>query len=463
MNIAEAKEQIKRSVKIYLTKNEDGSYRIPVQKQRPVFLYGAPGIGKTAIMEQISKELDISLVSYSMTHHTRQSALGLPFITQKKYGNETYDISKYTMSEIISSIYDKIEETGKKEGILFLDEINCVSETLGPAMLQFLQYKIFGNHKVPEGWVVVTAGNPPQFNRSVHEFDVVTMDRLKIMEIEPDYKAWRKYAVQKEIHRSILTYLDIRKQDFYEIETTVDGKSYITARGWEDLSEAIYLYEENNFPIDESLISQYIHNKQILNEFTVYYSLYIKYKEDYKIHDILAGEETQDIRSRAALAAFDERITLLGLLIEAVLTDIGTNIKTEDKLKKRVIKLRKRKEELENLAEEEARAERKVFEETKEEFQNDVARLKIDTERTKKKLSNLFKFVDKCFGEGNEMLILITELTVNYNSVRFIAEKGCDEYYKFDKKYQLYERNKELMQEIEKIEKEGENNSLRIV
>ena len=62
MNIAEAKEQIKRSVKIYLTKNEDGAYKIPVEKQRPIFLYGAPGIGKTAIMEQISEELDIPLV-----------------------------------------------------------------------------------------------------------------------------------------------------------------------------------------------------------------------------------------------------------------------------------------------------------------------------------------------------------------------------------------------------------------
>lgn len=462
MNIAEAKEQIKRSVKIYLTKNEDGTYRIPVQKQRPVFLYGAPGIGKTAIMEQISQELDISLVTYSMTHHTRQSALGLPFITQKEYGGEKYDISKYTMSEIISSIYDKIEETGNKEGILFLDEINCVSETLGPAMLQFLQYKIFGNHKVPEGWVVVTAGNPPQFNRSVHEFDVVTMDRLKIMEIEPDYKAWRKYAVQREIHRSILTYLDIRKQDFYEIETTVDGKSYVTARGWEDLSEAIYLYEENGFPVDESLVSQYIHNRQILNEFSVYYSLYTKYREDYKIQDILAGEETQDIRIRANLAAFDERITLLGLLTEAMLTDIGTNIKTEDKLRKKVVNLRQRKAEIESMPKDEARAERKVFEETTESFYNDVAKLKIDTGRIKKKLSNLFNFVDKCFGDGNEMLILITELTMNRNSVRFIAEKGCDEYYKFDKKYQLYERNKELLQEIDRIEKDTIDASLRI-
>ncbi len=105
MNIAEAKEQIKRSVKIYLTKNEDGEYKIPVQKQRPIFLYGAPGIGKTAIMEQISKELDISLVTYSMTHHTRQSALGLPFISQKTYMGKQYDISKYTMIQIIAYLY----------------------------------------------------------------------------------------------------------------------------------------------------------------------------------------------------------------------------------------------------------------------------------------------------------------------------------------------------------------------
>lgn len=454
MNIAEAKEQIKRSVKIYLTKNEDGGYRIPVQKQRPVFLYGAPGIGKTAIMEQIAEELDISLVTYSMTHHTRQSALGLPFITQKAYRGENYDISKYTMSEIIASIYDKMEESGKDEGILFLDEINCVSETLGPAMLQFLQYKIFGNHKVPEGWVVVTAGNPPQFNRSVHEFDVVTMDRLKIMEIEPDYEAWRKYAVKRSIHQSILTYLDIRKQDFYEIETTVDGKTYVTARGWEDLSEAIYLYEENAFPVDESLISQYIHNRQIMNEFSVYYSLYVKYRTDYRIHDILDGKEPEEIRERAKKASFDERITILGLLTEAVLTGITANVKKEERLKKQLLTLRKRKQQLTKFPESEQQSARETFAADKAVFEQKVADMKEDTARIKYRLANLFHFVDAVFGDGNEMLILITELTVNYYSAKFIAEKGSEAYFEYDKKYQMYERNKELMQEVEKIQDE---------
>ena len=72
-----------------------------------------------------------------MTHHTRQSAIGLPKIETKVYDGQEYMVSEYTMSEIIASVYDCIEETGLKEGILFLDEINCVSETLAPAMLQF--------------------------------------------------------------------------------------------------------------------------------------------------------------------------------------------------------------------------------------------------------------------------------------------------------------------------------------
>ncbi|MBR2780457.1 MAG: AAA family ATPase, partial [Eubacteriaceae bacterium] len=163
MNIKQAKEEIKNAMTAYFSKDSFGDYLIPIERQRPIFLMGAPGIGKTAIMEQIASELGVGLVSYSMTHHTRQSALGLPYIVTKKYGSREYSVSEYTMSEIIASVYDMIEATGLKEGILFLDEINCVSETLSPLMLQFLQYKVFGRHRVPEGWIVVTAGNPPEY------------------------------------------------------------------------------------------------------------------------------------------------------------------------------------------------------------------------------------------------------------------------------------------------------------
>ena len=256
MNISEAKEQIKNAMTAYFTKDEFGNYKIPVEKQRPVFLMVPPGSGKTAIMEEVAAELGVGLVSYSMAHHTRQSALGLPFIVKKNYGGEEYDVSEYTMSEIIASVYDMMEETGAKEGILFLDEINCVSETLAPAMLLFLQYKVFGRHRVPEGWIVVTAGNPPEYNRSVREFDIVTWDRLKRIDVEPDFDAWKEYAYQAGVHPAVMTYLNIKKDDFYKVETTVEGKRFVTARGWEDLSKMIQLYEENGLTVDEKLVGQ---------------------------------------------------------------------------------------------------------------------------------------------------------------------------------------------------------------
>ena len=149
MDIKRAKKEIKDSIKAYLMKDDAGDYMIPVIRQRPILLMGPPGIGKTQIMEQIAKECRIGLVSYTITHHTRQSAIGLPFIQEKVYDGKTYSVTEYTMSEIIASIYNKMEATGVKEGILFIDEINCVSETLAPTMLQFLQCKMFGNQKVP--------------------------------------------------------------------------------------------------------------------------------------------------------------------------------------------------------------------------------------------------------------------------------------------------------------------------
>ena len=250
MNIKQAKDCIENTVRLYLKKNEFGEYRIPVVRQRPIFLLGAPGIGKTAIMEQIAQELSVGLVSYSMTHHTRQSALGLPFISHRQYGGRETAVSEYTMSEIIASVYEVMEESGTKEGILFLDEINCVSETLAPSMLQFLQYKVFGRHSVPEGWVIVTAGNPPEYNKSVREFDVVTMDRLKVLSVDADYPVWKEYARERGVHAAILNFLELKKEYFYKIETTVNGRSYVTARGWEDLSGILALYEEEGMKVE---------------------------------------------------------------------------------------------------------------------------------------------------------------------------------------------------------------------
>ena len=118
MNIKEVKEEIKHTLQAYHKKDEGGNYIFPRLRQRPILLMGPPGIGKTAIMEQIASECDVGLVSYTITHHTRQSAIGLPLIKSRNFDGEMMDVTEYTMSEIIASVYDCMEQKGKKEGIL---------------------------------------------------------------------------------------------------------------------------------------------------------------------------------------------------------------------------------------------------------------------------------------------------------------------------------------------------------
>lgn len=318
MNIQQAKEEIKHTVAAYLKKDESGVYRIPTIRQRPILLMGPPGIGKTQIMEQVARECQIGLVAYTITHHTRQSAVGLPMIKEEEFNGKTYSVTEYTMSEIIASVYARIRDYGQKEGILFIDEINCVSETLTPAMLQFLQCKTFGNQAIPEGWVIVAAGNPPEYNKSVRDFDMVTLDRVRYINIEADLDVWKTYASAQHVHGAILSYLELRPKNFYQIEETVDGLEFVTARGWEDLSTLMKIYEEMDIPITEEQVRQFIRSEEVAEDVNAYLELYRKYQDDYRIGSILEGDVPSEIYARLMDAGFDERLSVVNLLLDGL-------------------------------------------------------------------------------------------------------------------------------------------------
>lgn len=502
MNIKEVTEEIKHTIGAYLQKDEYGEYKMPLVHQRPILMIGAPGIGKTAIMEQIARELELGLASYTMTHHTRQSAIGLPLIREAQYNGTTYSVTEYTMSEIIASIYSIMEETGLKEGILFLDEINCVSETLAPAMLKLLQEKMFGSHKIPKGWVIIAAGNPSEYNKSVREFDVVTLDRVRKIEIEPNFDVWKEYAYKKQVHECILSYLNMKQENFYGVETTVDGKQFVTARGWEDLSCILQSYEEMDILVTFEMIKSYLQYDKIARDFYHYRELYEKYKEVYQIKQMLLGKEMTKLK-RLNEAPLDERLSIVGLLIGS-LSEALKNAVWQDEVVTKLYGLlleykegckeakvsseflfdeildrekwelnRKRKANL--LEREEEARERDIlkwleqkkklvkekglwesnqsFIFLKEQFNELAAKREQVIEEASNQLERAFQFLEYNNLTGQEMVIFVTELTAGYYSMEFIYENGCESYYKYNEQLLLHEKDKELKRKIENVKK----------
>ena len=502
MNIKRAKQEIANTVRAYLCRDEDGEYAIPSIRQRPILLMGPPGIGKTQIMEQVAREQGVALVAYTITHHTRQSAVGLPMIQPRQYGGKPVSVPEYTMSEIIASVYQRMEDTGLSQGILFIDEINCVSETLAPTMLQFLQCKTFGNQAVPAGWVIVAAGNPPEYNKSVRDFDIVTLDRVRRMDIEPDLQVWKDYARAAHLHSAILSYLDLHPQNFYQINADVDGTQFVTARGWEDLSNLLDTYEALGLKADEALIRQYIQHEKIAEDFSAYLDLYYKYRDDYGVEEILAGQARPAVFARLLNAPFDERLSLVSLLLSGLnnrftasrradaaadacyaflreakqgfatlpddipdgpatlfnqmMTDydaetrrqreagllscdaLATRLKVYAVLRQWEAELRRAK----------AAGTQEAFDLLRTQFQSLSDERDAAQEAAASALEAAFDFMEQAFAESQEMVVFVTELTLAPAAHAFITENGCPRYFQYNKDLLLDHRKAALQQEL---------------
>ena len=499
MNIKQAKEEIKHTVQAYLSKDAFGEYKIPAVRQRPVLLIGPPGIGKTQIMEQIARECEIGLVAYTITHHTRQSAVGLPFIKEEQYDGKTYSVTEYTMSEIIASVYRKIEEGGRKEGILFIDEINCVSETLAPTMLQFLQCKTFGNQAVPEGWIIAAAGNPPEYNKSVRDFDMVMLDRVRCMNIEADLGVWKEYAREKRLNSAILSYLELRPKNFYRVEADVDGLQFVTARGWEDLSNLMDVYEELGIPVDEEIIHEFLRHEDVAEDVSAYFDLYKKYQDDYGIAEILEGKVKPSVYARIDQAAFDERLSVVNLLLDGVsnvfyqiqrereITDAWYDFlkeyrqKLKNSLQAKGIfetilaektasdeqnekqqfvskaqsdRARSLNEKLKECAKKIAAEETINIEETalfalaKEPFDAQCEKLQSLENQGIETLEHAFTFMEQAFSDGQEMVVFVTELTITPEIAVFLSEHRIERYETYKNQLLIGTKRAEILSEI---------------
>ena len=223
---------------------------------------------------------------------------------------------------------------------------------------------------------------------------------------------------------------------------------------------------------------------KIAKEFAVYYDLFNKYRSDYQVDKILAGKATKAIRQRASAAKFDERLSLLGLLLDAATGELRSVVEREEMLRELLGILKDVKAaltapeaDLAALLEEQLRRQKTRidtgrrsgslsqealvgqtvdsqtgFAAVKADFDQMVQGLKAQAKTAGEMLNNLFAFCEEVFPEGQELLILVTELTINYYAATFISRYGCDAYFTHNQELLFYERQQEIISQLESLE-----------
>ncbi len=314
LSAGKAKAKIFRIVKAYLRKDKTDKYVIPGVNRLPLYLYGPPGVGKTAMTEQVAQKLGIGFLSFSLTHQNRNSILGLPVIDG--VGDEKY--TRYTMSELIAAVVKEVLK-GCKEGILLLDEFNCVSDTVLPVMLEFLQTGRIGTHTLPEGWVLVLCGNPPKYNKSARTLGPAIADRVCQIEVGPDIRDFEQYAQAHDLHPLILDFLKNNPMALYRVSerSENDGTwNVVTPRGWENLSWLLKSYEAEHIEADMVDFYGFIKCERTVRDF---YKFYQRFWGEERVSNlverILNGEENENLAENIRKKSLGYRWELVDCLV----------------------------------------------------------------------------------------------------------------------------------------------------
>ena len=274
------------------------------------------------------------------------------------------------------------------------------------------------------------------------------------------------------------------------------------------MSSLIYTYEELSIKVDEDVIHQFIQHEDIAKDVAAYYDLYQKYRDDYDISRILTGQAGADIYAKLFRASFDEHLSCVELLIsglhnyisEALISDNLTteayaflkayqvelkkqiqsssasdsksSIPTENELYRVLLQKKEAEYKQENKAgltsPEQKNFQLKLLEllsawtpdstlPPKEAFLSAKSgfdkqfNARIETiKKASSALENAFTFMEEAFGEGQEMVVFITELTMDPEASRFITENGCERYFKYNKTLLVGNRRAAILKELDR-------------
>ena len=209
-----------------LTPSELSDFLLNVAPMRPVFIWGPPGIGKSALVEAFAGSVGMPCVSLLGSQLAPEDIIGVPRIEN--------DVSRFCPPAQIART---------EPYCLFLDELNACSQEVQKAFYSLINDRRIGEYVLPSGSVVVGAGNRAQDAAIVKPISSALINRMAHVQLRADPRDWLAWARRVEIHPLIIDYVALRPDHLWS-KPQKHEEPFSTPRAWHILSDALKSYAE---------------------------------------------------------------------------------------------------------------------------------------------------------------------------------------------------------------------------
>ena len=210
-------------------------------KQRPIFIWGAPGIGKSDIIHQIGEQLDALVIDVRLSLWEPTDIKGIPY-----YAANDNTMKWAPPQELPTQAMAKKH----KKIILFLDEMNSAAPAVQAAAYQLILNRKVGQYVLPDNVLIVAAGNRDADKGVTYRMPAPLANRFVHLELKVDFDDWFAWATENKIHTDVVGYLTFAKKDLYDFDPKSPSRSFATPRSWSFVSELLEDDDDENTTTD---------------------------------------------------------------------------------------------------------------------------------------------------------------------------------------------------------------------
>ena len=198
--------------------------------QRPVFLWGPPGIGKSELVAEITKEMGGYMIDLRLGQMEPTDIRGIPYYNKDTGKMDWAEPVDLPTAELASQ-YPVV--------VLFLDEMNSAAPSVQSAAYQLILNRRSGKYVLPDNVVMVAAGNRESDKGVTYRMPTPLANRFVHQEMRVDFPSWQEWAVKNNEHKDVVGYLTFAKQDLYDFDAKSASRAFATPRSWHFVSQLL--------------------------------------------------------------------------------------------------------------------------------------------------------------------------------------------------------------------------------